>query len=183
MPIKVPYQTKVYVETFGLIDKKNLKDSRFDLKGISKKHNWSPKINRRYYNIHCGNAGTYYRRVCQLFTPEKRVLLQKECLADLAHHLCTVGQPMRSYIPRHPAILRDLSRVYHSGVGRKIRSDAKGICAVAKRASGVMARAARLRSLRYKQTHRETWRVHQSKACERRGYCECASCPGQGQQR
>ena len=56
--VKIPLQTKVYVNEFGKINKKNLKDSQFDLKGISKCHNWSPKINKRYYNIQGENTGT-----------------------------------------------------------------------------------------------------------------------------
>ena len=181
--VQVPRQTKVYVETFHIIDKKNMKDAIFDLKGVSKKHNWSPKINRRYYNIHGGNAATFYERTCKLFTPGNRVLGSKERMADLAHHLCSVGEPMRSRLPRHPPVLRDLSRVFNSGVGRKIRSDARGICQLAKDASGVMARAMRVKTLRYKQAHREGWRVHQSMACERRGYCAYECCPGQGVKR
>lgn len=93
------------------------------------------------------------------------------------------GESMWKYVPRHLAILCDLTCVFNSGVGWKIRSDARGISDSAKRASGVMARVARVRSLRYKQAHRLSWRKHQSKACERRGYCECHSCPGQGVQR
>ena len=68
--VKIPEQTKAYVSTFDKIDKKNLIDSRFDLKGISKKHNFSPKIVKRYYNMHGGNASLYYKRACQLFTLE-----------------------------------------------------------------------------------------------------------------
>ena len=181
--VKIPLQTKVYVSEFDKIDKKNLNDSRYDLKGISKKHNWSPKINKRLYNIHNGNSGTYYERVCFLSTPDKRQLVAKERMADLAHHLCTVGESMRTYVPRHPAILRDLTRVFNSGVGRKIRSCARGICESVKRAGAVMSRAARVKTLRYKQQHREVWRIHQSVACERRGPCWCVTCPGQGKLR
>ena len=182
-PVKVPLQTKVYVDTFDRIDKKNLKDLRSDLKGILKKHNWSPKINRRYYNIHCGNAGTYYERTCFLFTPDHRQLGAKERMTDLVHHLCAVGEPMRTHVPRHPSILRDLTRVFNSGAGRKIRTDALGICDSVKRAGAVMAKASLVKTLRYKQQHREVWRVHQSVACKSRGYCQNPTCPGQGKQR
>ena len=119
-PVKIPLQTKKYVKTFGKIDNKNMKDAQFDLRGISKKHNWSPNINKRYYNMHGGNAGTFYERACALFTPEARVLGPKERMADLAHYLCKLGKPTHSYVPCHPAILRDLPQVYNSAVGRKI---------------------------------------------------------------
>ena len=44
-PVKCPKQTKKYVSKFDKIDKINLKCVRFDLKGTSKKHGWSPKLN------------------------------------------------------------------------------------------------------------------------------------------
>ena len=50
-PAKIPPQTKVYVSEFGKINRKNFKDAQFDLKGISKCHNWSPKINKRYFKF------------------------------------------------------------------------------------------------------------------------------------
>ena len=182
-PVKIPLQTKWYTDTFGIIDDKNGKDAVFDLKGESHCHNWSPKINKRYYNIHSGNAGTFYERACFLYTPDKRTLRPKEQMADLAHYLCTLGESMRSYVPRHPSILRDLSRVFASGAGRKIRSDARGIARGPVTAAAIMAKVARAKCLRYKQQHRSPWRQHQSMACERRGYCENTECPGQGQAR
>ena len=54
--VDIPLQTKVYVSTFDKIDKKNFIDSMFNLKGVSKKHNFSPKIVKRYFNMHGGNA-------------------------------------------------------------------------------------------------------------------------------
>ena len=102
----------------------------------------------------------FYVRTCKLFTPDKRVLGAKERMLDLAHHLCAVGEPMRAQIPRHPSVRRDLSRVFHSGTGRKVRSDARGVCEHAKKVGELFARAVRINSLRYKQAHREQWRVH-----------------------
>lgn len=88
-----------------------------------------------------------------LFTPNKRVLGSKECMADLAHHLFSIGEPMCSFIPKHPPVLRDLTRVFNSGSGRKIRSDARGISTFIKNASGVMSEVAKMKTLRYKQQH------------------------------
>ena len=97
--------------------------------------------------------------------------------------LSSAGKPMRTYIPRHPTVLRDLTRVFNSGAGRKIRSECRGISAAARSYGGVMASAARIKSLRYKQQHREPWRKHQSLAFELRGPCAYSCCPGQGIQR
>ena len=102
-----------------------------------------------------------------LFTPDKHRLSTKEQIADLADYLCTLGEPMRSYVPRHPAILRDLTQVFNSGTGRKFK---KSVTEVTR--SPVMAKVARMRSLRYKQQSHLSWRRHQNMACERRGYCE-----------
>ena len=96
-------------------------------------------------------------------------------MADLAHYLCTCGESMRSYVPRHPTILRDLSRVFNSGAGRKFKNTVTGITR-----GPAMTKVARIRTLRYKQQHRSPWRQHQNMACERRGYCENVDCPGNG---
>ena len=151
--VKIPHQTKVYVEEFGKIDRNNFQNSRFDLKGQSKCHNWSPKINKRYFNIHDGNASLYYKRACALYTPDKRRLGTKEQMADLAHYLCTCGESMRSYVPRHPTVLRDLSRVFNSGAGRRFKNTVTGITH-----GPAMTKVARIRTLRYKQQHRSPWR-------------------------
>ena len=50
--VKIPEQTKRYVETFFRIDQKNKHDSQFNLKIVSKKHNWAPKIVMRLMNMH-----------------------------------------------------------------------------------------------------------------------------------
>lgn len=42
-PVKIPLQTKSYLKTFGIIDKKNMKDKKFDLKGVSKNITGLPK--------------------------------------------------------------------------------------------------------------------------------------------
>ena len=101
-------------------------------------------------------------------------------MCDLAHYLCTCGEPMRRYIPRHPASLCDFTRVFNSGAGRKVCTDAKGVCLAAANAASVMAQVALVKTLRYTQAHRSSWRQHQSKTCEQLGYCESCDCPGQG---
>ena len=178
-PVKCPKQTKKYVTEFDKINKINLKCVRFDLKGTSKKHGWSPKLNNRYINIHGANAGCFYERLMSLFAPSRRVLGAKERLCDLASELCRRGPPLRTYVPRHPAILRDLSRVYQSGFGRRVRIDCRGVGdEVPSEGPSVMARVAWMKSVQREKTRRSPWRVHQSTACERRGRCEYDCCPG-----
>ena len=57
--VKIPAQTKKYVYTFSSIDQRNNKDTKYDLKGHSKRHNWAPKLIIRFFNINCGCAGAY----------------------------------------------------------------------------------------------------------------------------
>ena len=88
-------------------------------------------------------------------------------MVDFAHYLCTRGEFMRSYVPRHPTVLRDLSRVFNSGVGRKFKKTVTGITR-----GPAIAKVTRLRTLRYKQQYRLPWQQHQNMACERRGCCK-----------
>ena len=180
--VKIPLQTSAYTHKFFKffkIDKRNQKDAQFDLKGVSKKHNWSPKLILRLFNMNSGNSGTYYERLCSLYTPDRRILLPKERMADLAHRLCQRGPPMRSLSFSHPPWVRDISRVFNNGVGRKVRSDAHGIVVAAgSSASKVIAALSSLKALRFTQQKRSPWRHHQNLACERRGRCAYSRCPG-----
>ena len=187
-PVKIPMQTKKYINEYDKIDKINLCEVKFDLKGNSKKHGWSPKLNNRYLNIHGGNAGVFYERLHRLYTPRKRLLKPREQMADLAHYLCRLGPNLKTHIPRHPLWLRDLTRVYHSTFGRQVRSDCRGvhtaIVPYTRTANGpgpsVMASVARLnkRKVREEWQKRSPWRHHQSRACPRRDYCNYEHCPG-----
>ena len=97
-----------------------MNDAQFNLKGIPTCHNCPPKINKCYYNIHGSNTGSFYKRVCRLFTPGQRTLCPNEQMPNLTHYLCTCGEFMCSYIPRYPAIVCGLSRVFIGDVGRYI---------------------------------------------------------------
>ena len=57
--VKIPLQTKAYVSDIDKIDKKNLKDSKYDLKGHSKKHDWAPHLINRFFNVNSGCAGAF----------------------------------------------------------------------------------------------------------------------------
>ena len=179
--VSCPVQQKDYSETFHLIDKGNGKESKYDLGGHSKGHNWAPKLNMRFFNFGLGNAHTMYNALCKEHTPFRRVLSMEDCVSILAHHLMQFGPAMRKRDAEHPPACRDLTNVHDYGHGRKIRSDAKGEMApiaIHHRSSGVVpAPQQRLRELRVKQT-KQPWRIHQSCPNEKRGKCNWGACPG-----
>ena len=107
-----PAQNKDYSKTFHEIDKANLKAATHDLKGHSKKHNWSPKIVFRAFNINNTNAYIYYRRLVDLYTPTRRALDSTEGISELAHAFCQRGESMRKQRPEHPSAFRDISTVF-----------------------------------------------------------------------
>eukprot|EP00956_Cyclotella_meneghiniana_P004059 scaffold4911_cov47-Cyclotella_meneghiniana.AAC.17 len=130
--VPCPEQQKDYSETFHLIDKGNGKESKYDMSGQSKGHNWAPKLSMRYFNFGMGNAHTYYAALVKQHTPERRIQKMSECMCSLAHSLMQRGPPMRKRAAEHPNNIRDMTNVYDFGCGRKTRTDAKGeIAAVA----------------------------------------------------
>ena len=76
---------------------------------------------------------------------------------------------MRKHKAEHPSIFRDLTKVFDSGRGRKIRSDAKDIVASA---AGLQQNhvIACLGKLRMKQ-RKLPWKQHQSLPTLQRGLC------------
>lgn len=48
--VSCPAQQKDYSETFHLIYKGNGKESRYDMGGQTKGHNWAPKLSMRFWN-------------------------------------------------------------------------------------------------------------------------------------
>ena len=187
--VKIPLQTKAYVSDFDKIDKRNLADSKYDLKGHSKKHNWAPKLINRFYNINSGCASVFYERLCELYTPGNRIISPKQRMADLAHSLTQRGLPMRQVRFPHPPIIRDMTRLFDNNLGIKRRSDARGtmdagvstvsaVTAAASSASRTRRAISSLKALRFTQQKRSSWRHHQSIAYEKRGRCAYAGCPG-----
>jgi hypothetical protein len=181
--VKIPEQTKAYTRKFFKIDHRNLKDAKYDLKGQSKKHNWSPKLGLRFFNVNTGNASLYYQRLCALYTPDRRIIPSRERMAALAHTLCQRGSPMRSCSVIHPPVYRNMACVFNGDVGKKMRMDAQGMISRSviptqgSRASRVLAAVAIMKANRYRQQKRSPWRKHQSVACERRGRCTYSKCP------
>jgi hypothetical protein len=55
-PVPCPAQTKMYCETFHLIDKGNGAEATYDMAGKSRSHNWAPKLVFRLYNMAMNNA-------------------------------------------------------------------------------------------------------------------------------
>ena len=177
--VSCPLQQKDYSQTFHLIDKGNGKESKYDLGGQTKGHNWAPKLNMRFFNFGLGNAHTMYHALCKEHTPFRRALVMEDCVNLLAHHLMQSGPSMRKRDAEHPPACRDLTNVHDFGHGRKIRSDAKGEIAPIgmHNRSGAPAPHQRLRELRVKQS-KQPWRIHQSIPIEKRGKCSWGACPG-----
>ena len=75
--VPCPEQQKYYSETFHLIDKENGKEAKYDMGGHSKKHNWSPKIFWRLFNIALSNAYTLYRALVKERPPDQKPLKMK----------------------------------------------------------------------------------------------------------
>ena len=71
--VPCPEQQKDYSETFHLIDKGNGKESKYDMGGQTKGHNWAPKLSLRYFNFGMGNAHTMYAALVKKYTPERRL--------------------------------------------------------------------------------------------------------------
>jgi hypothetical protein len=176
--VSCPTQQKDYSQTFHLIDKGNGKESKYDMGGQTKGHNWAPKLVMRYWNFNLGNAHTMYEALVSTYTPDRRKMDMDECVCFLAHSLMQRGDKMRSQVPEHPNFSRDLTNVFDFGSGRKIRSNAKGTIAKGvPRGRSIPAPNQRERQLKAKQS-KEEWRVHQSLAGVCRGRCAWMNCTG-----
>jgi hypothetical protein len=105
--VPCPEQQKDYCETFHLIDKGNGKESRYNMGGQSKGHNWAPKLTMRFFNFNLGNSHTMYKALTSEHTPDHHMLDMPECVVFLAHHLMQKGEPMRLQAAEHPKFSRD----------------------------------------------------------------------------
>ena len=127
--VSCPTQQKDYSQTFHLIDKGNGKESKYDMGGQTKGHNWAPKFVMRYWNFNLGNAHTMYEALVSTYTPDCCKMDMDECVCFLAHLLMQRGNKMRTQVPEHPNFSRDLTNVFDFGSDRKICSNAKGTIA------------------------------------------------------
>ena len=77
-----PVRQKDCSETFHLIGS-NGKESKYDMGGQSKGHNWALKLSMRYFSFVMGNAHTYYAALVKQHTPKRRVQTISECACSL----------------------------------------------------------------------------------------------------
>ena len=110
-------------------------------------------------------------------------------MADLSHSLTQWGLPTQTQQFLHPPIIRDMTRLFDTNLGRKRRSDVRGtidagvhtvstVTAAASSASRTRRAISSLKALRFTQQKRLSWRQHQSIAYEKRGRCAYSGCPG-----
>ena len=174
-PVPCPLQSKDYSETFHLIDKGNGAEAKFDMGGHSKTHNWCPKLVWRIFNMGQNNAYNIYVRLIEKYAKGRRFLKMGEAVQEMMHAFCQRGEPMRSLTAEHPAHIRDLTNVFDSNTGRKLRSDAMGlVAAIGRQPRATIQRLSRLKN----QQKKAPWRTHQNLAFHRKGKCCWKGCPG-----
>ena len=171
--VTCPEQNKAYSATFHQIDKGNSNEANYDMGGHSKGHNWSPKLTMRFFNMNLNNAHLIYKLLTGRHTPLRRTVTMEEGVKELAHTLMQRGESVRVQEPEHPQFTRDLTSVFDTGSGRRVRSDAKGVVASSTAQPRISKRVA---ALRQKQK-RLPWRKHQSVAYHMRGRCHYSRCP------
>ena len=68
--VPCPHQNVDYSETFRLIDKGNGAEAKYELRGQSRSHGWTPKLSCRLFNM---NVNNFYRIYLSLttYTPAK----------------------------------------------------------------------------------------------------------------
>ena len=123
--VSCPLQHTAYSKTFHLIDKGNLNEVRFDMGGCSRLHNWSPKLNMRYFNMTGNNAYKVYRFLVDKYTPLRQPLCTKKAIQEMTHFLLQYGPSMRKQSAEHAPFTKDISTAYGTTGGRKTRSDTK----------------------------------------------------------
>ncbi|KAL7525224.1 hypothetical protein ACHAWF_001263 [Thalassiosira exigua] len=174
-PVDCPVQNKDYSETFHLIDKGNGTEAKYDIGMESHTHGWSPKLCFRYFNMTLNNAYRIYKWLVKRYTPHRRSYSMPDCIEEAAHAFLQRGESMRTYRPVHPDPVRDLTCVWDTGSGRKLRTDAKGDVVTYTCATTTTVYDQYL-SLRKKQK-KNPWRTHQSVRVQPRGKCAYNKCP------
>jgi hypothetical protein len=107
MPVPCPTQMKEYSKTFHLINKGNGKEAKYDMAGKSRKHNWSPKLVFRMFNIALNNAFVVYTELVSREGNGRDCLKMGNMVRELAHGLCQRGKPIRNRTATHRVHLRD----------------------------------------------------------------------------
>ena len=125
-----PQQNIDYSETFHLIDRGNGAEANYDLAGQSKKHEWSPKLSLRLFNVNFNNSYMIYLALMAKHNPRRRILSLSERIKEATHSFLQVGLETRKQKPEYPSSVRDLRNAHDSGSRRKKKKDAKGdVCA------------------------------------------------------
>jgi hypothetical protein len=94
MPVPCLVQMKEYSETFHLIDNGNGKEAKYDMAGKSRKHNWSPKLVFRMFNMALNNAYVVYKELVNREGNGRDCLNMGKAVRELAHGLCQQGEPI-----------------------------------------------------------------------------------------
>ena len=87
--VKCPSQNKDYSKIFHLIDKGNKNEAKYDLAGMSRTHNWTPKLVLRLFNMAFNNAMKVYLALVSMHTPDKCTVPMPNCISELATHYTT----------------------------------------------------------------------------------------------
>ena len=96
---------------------------------------------------------------------------------ELTHNLCQRGPAMRKLRAEHSSWTRDMAKLFGWVIGRKDRSDAKGMMMTMPACPLVSALMDNYALLKNKQ-RTSPWRIHQSEAVAKRGSCGWEDCPG-----
>ena len=115
-----------------------------------------------------------YKALVQQHTPNCQHFTMQEDVFEATHALLQKGEPMRTQAAQHPDSKRCLTKMWCTGSGRKLRTDAKGDVASFGRARLGSAILSHLRLKRRQQM--ETWRHHQSVVTKKRGKCAFKGC-------
>ena len=79
-------QNKYYSKIFHFIDKGNGAETKFDMGGTSKVHNWAPKLTMRFFNMAFNNV---YCLICKALTgkhtPARRRLKMPTAIKELVN--------------------------------------------------------------------------------------------------
>mmetsp|Transcript_29715 Transcript_29715/g.54805 ORF Transcript_29715/g.54805 Transcript_29715/m.54805 type:complete len:295 (+) Transcript_29715:1717-2601(+) len=173
--VPCPEQNREYSETFHLIDKGNGAEATYDMGGTSRTHNWGPKLVMRMVNMSMNNAYKIYDALVTEHTPDRRFLEMREAIEEMTHAFCQRGVSMRLQRAEHPWHSRDLTNVFESGVGRKVRSDAQGT--IARSGPKLQSILKKIYALVNRQK-KARWHRHRSLAYHKYGKCAWEGCVG-----
>ena len=115
--VSCPSQNKDYSETFHQIDKGNKNEARYDMAGMSRTHNWTPKLVFRLFNMALNNTMKVYLALAAIHTPDKGTLPMRNCMSELAHHYMQCGSAMRRRKTEHPDPLRSVVLGFDTRLG------------------------------------------------------------------